>query len=72
MCCVNVHVLWECPDYKDSRDIFMIKFRDLLGENFKSMGIVERSSFVLGCELWEESLLICSGEIHVLDQFMGS
>ena len=23
-----VHVLWECPDYKDSRDIFMIKLRD--------------------------------------------
>ena len=22
-----VHVLWECPDYKDSRDIFMIKLR---------------------------------------------
>ena len=42
-------MLWECPDFKDSRDIFMIKFRDLLGENFKSMGIVERSSFVLGC-----------------------
>ena len=35
-----VHVLWECPDYKDSRDIFMIKLRDLLGESFKSMGIV--------------------------------
>ena len=41
-----VHVLWKCPDYKDSRNIFMIKLRDLLGESFKSMGIVERS-FVL-------------------------
>ena len=47
----------------------------MLEESFKSMGIVERSSFVLGCELWEEnfeSLLNCSGGIHVLDQFMGS
>ena len=39
-----VHVLWECPACKDSRDISMIELRDLLGENFKSMGIVERSS----------------------------
>ena len=28
-------------------DIFMIKLRDLLGESFKSIGIVERCSFVL-------------------------
>ena len=58
-----VHVLWECPDYKDSRDIFNLE-----------TSIVERSSFVLGCELWEEnfgSLLNCSGGIHVLDPFIG-
>ena len=33
------------------------------------MGIVERSSFVLGCGLWEEnfeSLLNCNGGTHVL------
>ena len=64
-----VHVLWKCPDYKDSRNIFMIKLRDL---SFKSMGIVERS-FVLCCELCEENFELlhnCSGGIHVLDQFM--
>ena len=41
-----VHVLWKCPASKDSRDIFMIKLRDLLGKSFKSMDIVERSSLV--------------------------
>ena len=69
-----VHVLWKCPDYNDSRNIFMIKLRDLLGESFKSMGIVERS-FVLCCELCEENFELlhnCSGGIRVLDQFMGS
>ena len=25
-------MLWECPDYKDNRDIFMVELRDLLGE----------------------------------------
>ena len=50
----------------------MIKLRDLLGESFKSMDIVERSSFVLGCELWEENSIICSEGILILDQFMGS
>ena len=30
-----VHVLWECPAYKDSREDFMIKLRSILGEAFK-------------------------------------
>ena len=49
MCCGNVQLA-----NIDSRDGFMVELRDLLGESFKSMGIVERSSFVLRCELWEE------------------
>jgi len=30
-----VHVLWECPAYKDRREEFMIKLRSTLGEAFK-------------------------------------
>ena len=43
----------ECLACKDCRDIFMIELRDFLGESFKSMGIVERSSrlWTLGGEL---------------------
>ena len=48
MCCGNI-LLTNI----DSRDAFMVELRDLLGESFKSIGIVERS-FVLDCELWEE------------------
>ena len=50
-----VHVLWECPAYKDSREEFMIKLRSTLGEAFKyfeALDNIERASFVLGCELW--------------------
>ena len=43
-----VHVLWECPVYKDSREEFMIKLRSTLGEDFEALGNVERACFVLG------------------------
>ena len=38
-----VHVLWECPAYKDSRDTFMIKCRDLLRESLKDLKSVRLS-----------------------------
>ena len=55
-----VHVLWECPAYKDksSREGLMIKFRAILGEAFKdfeALDSIEKASFVLGCELWTEN-----------------
>ena len=50
-----VHVLRECPAYKDSREEFMIKHRSTLGEAFKDFEALERVSFVLGCELWTEN-----------------
>ena len=49
-----VHVLWECPAYKDSRE----EFRPTLGEAFKdfeALDNIERASFVLGCELCTEN-----------------
>ena len=53
-----VHVLWECPAYKDSRAEFMVRFRATVGETFKdfeALDNIERASFVLGCELWTEN-----------------
>ena len=32
-----VHVLWECPVYKDSREEFMVKLRATLGEVFEDL-----------------------------------
>ena len=63
-----VHVLWDCPACKHSRDAFSVELRGLLGESFKSIDIVERSSFVVGCELWEEKF----ESLLTVVQFMGS
>jgi len=32
-----VHVLWECPAYKDSREEFMVKLMSTLGEAFRDL-----------------------------------
>ena len=40
-----VHVLWECPAYKDSKEEFMIKHRSTLGEaskDFEALDNIER------------------------------
>ena len=63
-----VHVLWECPAYKDTLvGMHLWLNLDLLGESFEdfeSVGIGERLSFVLDCDLWEKNFesLLCSSE----------
>ena len=55
--CENVsHVLWECSAYSSSRACFIKKLQELLEdeyEDFESLDKVEKSSYVLGSELWE-------------------
>ena len=55
--CENVsHVLWECSAYSSTRASFMKKLQELLEddyEDFESLEYVEKSSYVLGSELWE-------------------
>ena len=55
--CENVsHVLWECSAYSSTRASFMKKRQELLEddyEDFESLENVEKSSYVLGSELWE-------------------
>ena len=55
--CENVsHVLWECSAYSSTRACFIKKLQELLEdeyEDFKSLNKVEKSSYVLGSELWE-------------------
>ena len=55
--CENVsHVLWECSAYSSTSASFMKKLQELLEddyENFESLEDVEKSSYVLGSELWE-------------------
>ena len=55
--CENMsHVLWECSAYSSTRASFMKKLQELLEddyEDFESLDNVEKSSYVLGSELWE-------------------
>ena len=55
--CENVsHVLWECSAYSSTRASFMKKLQESLEddyEDFESLENVEKSSYVLGSELWE-------------------
>ena len=54
--CENVsHVFWECSAYSSTRASFMKKLQELLDgyEDFESLKNVEKSSYVLGSELWE-------------------
>ena len=48
-----VHVLWECSAYSSSRASFLLK---LLGDryaDFEALNSVEKTSYVLGSELYE-------------------
>ena len=50
------HVLWECSAYSSTRACFMKKLQEFLEddyEDFESLDNVEKSSYVLGSELWE-------------------
>ena len=55
--CENVsHVLWGCSAYSSTRASFMRNLQELLEddyEDFESLENVEKSSYVLGSELWE-------------------
>ena len=51
------HVLWDCPAYVSIRSAFMLELRRELGdrfEQFQSLDSFEKSSYVLGSEVWEE------------------
>ena len=54
--CENVsHVLWECSAYTSStRACSIKKLQELLEDDFESLDKVEKSSYVLGSELWEK------------------
>ena len=55
-----VHVLWECSAYSSSRASSMVKLEELLGyryADFEVLNSVEKTSYVLGSELWEQNLL---------------
>ena len=51
-------MLWDCPTYSSIRISFMEKLSQLPGSkysHFLSLNSIEKTSFVLGSELWEEN-----------------
>ena len=57
-----VHVLWKCSAYSSSRASFMLTLEELLGDrcaDFEVLNSVEKTSYVLGSELWEQNFKSC-------------
>ena len=53
-----VHVSLVCPAYKDSRGKFVINLRAILGvasKDLEALDNIEKTIFVLGCELWTKN-----------------
>ena len=51
------HTLWDCSAYTSIRAQFLLKLKASLGGSyarFETMSSLDKSSFVLGNELWEE------------------
>ena len=63
------NMLWECSTYSSTRACFIKKLQELLEDEYedfesldkveKSSYVLEKSSYVLGCELWRVSLMNC-------------
>ena len=65
-------VLWDCPAYVSIRNAFMLELRRELGdrfEHFQSLDSFEKSSYVLGSEVWEE---YSSGLLGLIKDFVLS
>ena len=68
------HVLWECSTYSSTRACFIKKLQELLEdeyEDFESLDMVEKLSYVLGSELWESKFdgLLSLVEEYTIDMW---
>ena len=64
------HVLWECPAYGNCRLTFLEKLQELLGDkyvDFDSLNYLEKTSYVLGSELWEDDF---SSLLSIVKEFI--
>ena len=70
------HTLWDCSAYTSIRAQLLLKLKASLGGNyarFEAMSSLDKSSFVLGNELWEEhfeSLLVLV-KAYIIDIIYG-
>ena len=62
-----VHVLWECPAYSNCTLTFLKKLQELLGDDFDPLNYLEKTSYVLGSELWEDDF---SSLLSIVKEFI--
>ena len=66
------HTLWDCSAYTSIRAQFLLKLKASLGGSyarFEAMSSLDKSSFVLGNELWEEHFesLLALVKVYIID-----
>ena len=66
------HTLWDCSAYRSIKAQFLLKVHASLGcgyARFEAMGSLDKSSFVLGNELWEEHFesLLALVKAYIID-----
>ena len=67
-----IYTLWDCSAYTSIRDQFLLKLKASLGGSyarFEAMSSLDKSSFVLGNELWEEHFesLLALVKAYIID-----
>ena len=65
-----VHVLWECSTYSTCRDNFQEALKQFLGARyaeFEALSAVEKASYVLGSESWEDDF---DALLHLVKEFI--
>ena len=66
-----VHVSWECLVYSNCRLTLLKKLQELLGDkciDFDSLNYLEKTSYVLGSELWEDDF---SSLLSIVKEFIA-
>ena len=66
------HTLWDCSAYRNIQAQFLLKLGTSLGGSyarFEAMSSLDKSSFVLGNELWEEHFesLLALAKAYIID-----
>ena len=41
--------------YSSCREAFRAKFKELIGDSFEQLSDIDKTVYVLGCELWEQN-----------------
>ena len=62
-----VHVLWECSSHSACRDNFQEALKQLLGARYAEFEAVEKTSYVLGSENWEDDF---DALLHLVKEFI--